>query len=48
MIFTVWQTIPQMGAIYLFIYYKIVHEVHDRQTYNKNNENSKSSIKRQH
>jgi len=29
--------------IYLFIYYKIVHEVlHDRQTYSKNNESSKS------
>jgi len=28
--------------IYLFIYYKIVHEVHDRQTYSKNNEISKS------
>jgi len=29
--------------IYLFIYYEIVHEVHDRQTYSKNNEISKSS-----
>ena len=31
--------------IYLLIYYKIVNEVHDRQTYSKNNENSKSSTK---
>jgi len=28
--------------IYLFIYYKIGHEVHERQTYSKNNENNKS------
>jgi len=26
---------------YLFIYYKIVHEVRDREIYSKNNENSK-------
>ena len=32
----------------LFIYYKIVHEVHDRQTYSKNNESSKSSTKHKH
>jgi len=32
----------------LFIYYKIVHEVHDRQTYSKNNGNSKSSTKHKH
>ena len=31
-----------------FIYYKIVHEVHDRQTYSKNNESSKSGTKRKH
>ena len=29
--------------IYLSVYYKIVREVHDRQTYGKNNEKSKSS-----
>jgi len=37
-----------MLIIYLFNYYKIVHEVHDRQTYSKNKENSKSSTKRKH
>jgi len=33
---------------HLFIYYKIVHEVHDRQTYSKNNGSSKSSTKHKH
>ena len=32
----------------LFIYYKIVHEVHDRHTYSKKNEDGKSSIKHNH
>ena len=33
---------------YLFIYYKIVHDVHDRQTYSKNNESRKSSTEHKH
>jgi len=28
-------------GIIIIIYYKIVHEVHDKQTYSKNNKNSK-------
>jgi len=34
--------------INLLIYYKIVHEVHDRETYSKNNESSKRSTKHKH
>jgi len=38
----------EASVIYLFIYYKIVHEVHDRQTYSKNNKSSKSSTNHTH
>ena len=34
--------------ITIIIYYKIVHEVHDRQTYRENSKNSKSSTKHKH
>jgi len=30
-------------VIHSFIYYKIVHEVHDRQTYSKNNDKNSAT-----
>jgi len=37
-----------ISIIIIIIYYKIVHEVHDRLTYSENKESSKSSTEHKH